>query len=135
MYKQLWHARYPNLAFIGLPHSVVPFPLFELQAEAVWKQWTSSTLPDLEDRLQDAEKDANLGGAKVAGRIEDTHYLGSAQWDYCRMMAKLAGLDGDKVEAYISTNKVSTSYADHKAAKAKLGYCPLISTLLHVGYL
>jgi hypothetical protein len=34
LYEQLWHARYPNLAFIGLPHSVVPFPFFELQAEA-----------------------------------------------------------------------------------------------------
>jgi hypothetical protein len=107
LYEQLWHARYPNLAFIGLPHSVVPFPFFELQAEAVWKQCKTLTLPSLKDRLEEAEKDANAGGAKVAGRIVDTHFLGSAQWDYCRKMAKLAGIFDDEIEAYISTNKVS----------------------------
>ena len=34
LYEQLWHAQYPSLTFIGLQHSVVPFPFFELQAEA-----------------------------------------------------------------------------------------------------
>ena len=38
LYEQLWHARHVNLAFVGLPHSVVPFPLFELQAEAIVAQ-------------------------------------------------------------------------------------------------
>jgi thioredoxin reductase len=38
LYEQLWHARYPSLTFVGLQHSVVPFPFFELQAEAIVSQ-------------------------------------------------------------------------------------------------
>jgi hypothetical protein len=109
LYEQLWHARYPNLAFIGLPHSVVPFPLFELQAEAVWAQWEHPGLPNRKERLEQAETDAKLGGAKEVGRIQDTHHLGGAQWDYCRKLAKLAGIYDDSLESYIATNKVGSS--------------------------
>ena len=35
LYEQLWHAQYPNLSFFGIPHSVVPFPAVEFQAEAI----------------------------------------------------------------------------------------------------
>jgi hypothetical protein len=60
----------------------------ELQAEAVWAQWQHCTkLPSTDERLQTAMDDANNGR-----RVVDTHYLGDAQWDYCRDMARLAGL-------------------------------------------
>jgi hypothetical protein len=32
LYLQLFHAKYPSLAFVGIPHSVVPNPLHEFQA-------------------------------------------------------------------------------------------------------
>jgi hypothetical protein len=105
LFEQLWHARYPNLAFVGLPHSVLPFPLFELQAEAVCAQWKTPFLPNLLERFDQAEKDARAGGK----RVQDTHYLGPAQWDYCRKMARLAGLYDVQMEAYIGTNKVGQS--------------------------
>ncbi|CAM9225821.1 unnamed protein product [Phaeothamnion confervicola] len=38
LYLQLFHAAYPTLSFVGLPHSVVPFPLFELQARREWQK-------------------------------------------------------------------------------------------------
>jgi hypothetical protein len=109
LYEQLWHAVYPNLAFVGLPHSILPFPLFELQAEAVSKQWQHCTLPDLDDRLTAAAAASESGGeGKEAGRVpEDTHYLGGAQWDYCRRMAAYAGIYDETMENYIATNKVS----------------------------
>ena len=121
LYEQLLHARYPNLAFVGLPHSVVPFPCFELQVEATLRQWNlvkdsgkESTddpsfipLAPLDERLQAAARDAESGGAKgEKGRIQDTHYLGNAQWDYCRKMAKMAGNYDDSMEDYLSMNKV-----------------------------
>ena len=109
LYMQLWHAQCPSVTFIGLPHSVVPFPLFELQMEAVLNQISHNMLPSLEERMAAAKKDAYVGGSKETGRIEDTHYLGSAQWDYCRELAKLAGLYDDKMEKYIATNKVRRS--------------------------
>jgi cation diffusion facilitator CzcD-associated flavoprotein CzcO len=116
LYQQLWHARYPNLAFIGLPHSVVPFPLFEVQAAAVERSWRrpgasaddAPVLPDLANRMDAAMRDANAGGGvDGAGRVpDDTHYLGSAQWDYCRHLAGMAGLRDESFEAYIATNQV-----------------------------
>jgi hypothetical protein len=114
LYQQLWHAQYPNLAFVGLPHSVVPFPFFELQAEATYGQWNQKPPttedqvimpPSHEERRKLAQEDAVSGGSK-GGRIQDTHFLGSGQWDLCRDMAKLAGLYDDQMENYIATNKV-----------------------------
>jgi hypothetical protein len=85
LYEQLWHARYPSLAFIGLQHSVVPFPFFELQAEAVVSQLVRDSssaswhLPHLHERMESAENDANSGGPNEPGRIQETHYLGPVQ--------------------------------------------------------
>jgi hypothetical protein len=112
LYEQLWHAVYPNVAFVGLPHSIVPFPLFELQVEAVERSWRSGTsssiLPDLSERMRLAKAAAESGGeGKPEGRVpEDTHYLGPMQWEYCRRMADYAGILDDKMEDYIATNKV-----------------------------
>lgn len=99
LYEQLWHARYPNLAFVGLPHSVVPFPLFEIQAAALMASWTGNSnelLPNLTDRLAHAA-DATKG--------KDAHFLGNAQWDYCRRMAQIAG-KGETTEEYWRVNQL-----------------------------
>lgn len=105
LYEQLWHAHYPNVAFVGLPHSVVPFPLFELQAEACLAQMAECTLPARSARIQHA-KNAEGGEGKQDGRIADTHYLGNMQWEYERGMAKYAGIYDDAMETFIATNKV-----------------------------
>jgi Flavin-binding monooxygenase-like len=121
LFEQLWHAECPNIAFVGLPHSVVPFPLFELQAQAVERSWrcrdkdddhTNGDSPCLHDATllrASAARDAESGGP-LAGRVpQDTHYLGSAQWEYCRRMARYAGNLDQETEDYIATNKVRIS--------------------------
>ncbi|KAL3936183.1 MAG: hypothetical protein SGARI_002670, partial [Bacillariaceae sp.] len=125
LYKQLWHAQYPNLAFVGLPHSVVPFPMMEFQSEAAWAQWQDCTkLPSEGERMEEAQKDAESGGAGKQGRVQDTHFLGDQQWNYCRDMARFAGLYDNKetaetIEAYIAMNKALYDYAG-KARKTLL---------------
>ena len=108
LYEHFWHAYYPNLAFVGLLHSVVPFPCFELQMEAFANQlqqhWTGGA--SLPDRLAAARRDAVSGGLNTGRVPDDTHYLGSAQWDYCRLMAKYADRLDDGMEQYLATNKV-----------------------------
>ncbi|KAL7561580.1 hypothetical protein ACA910_004173 [Epithemia clementina (nom. ined.)] len=104
LYEQLWHARYPHIAFIGLPHSILPFPLFEFQAEACRTVWKKKTLPTLAQRLQVAAA-ATGGEGKDDGRVEDTHYLGPAQWDYCRRMARYAEIYDETIESYLRVNK------------------------------
>ncbi|KAL7469752.1 hypothetical protein ACHAXS_009998 [Conticribra weissflogii] len=132
LYEQLWHAKYPSVSFVGLPHSVVPFPLFELQANAVVSQIlmrsssssssSSSSpltekkkegsneeaavpLPPPSERMEQARLDAASGGPESPGRVQDTHFLGSHQWDYCRNMAKMGGVYDESMEKYIATNK------------------------------
>jgi len=94
---QLWHATYPSLVFVGLPHSVVPFPLFELQCEAVIAQWKKECrLPStMIERMTMAGIDAESGGPKgrmntSTRRVQDTHFLGDFQWAYCRQLVELA---------------------------------------------
>jgi hypothetical protein len=111
LYKQLWHAKRPSVSFLGLPHSVVPFPMFELQAEAVLSKLLSHELPPRSVRLKEAEEDAVRGGPNETGRVEDTHYLGAAQWDYERDLAKMAGIYDEKMENYIATNKAIYDHA------------------------
>mmetsp|Transcript_29942 Transcript_29942/g.33560 ORF Transcript_29942/g.33560 Transcript_29942/m.33560 type:complete len:399 (-) Transcript_29942:670-1866(-) len=116
LYEQLWHARYPSLSFIGLQHSIVPFPFYELQAEAVVEQLIrkhrkegqkrlSLEVPQLHERMESAENDANSGGPNEPGRIRDTHYLGQFQWDEALKYAKFAGLYDENLKRYIMTNK------------------------------
>ena len=108
LFEHLWHSQHPNLSFHGLPHSVIPFPLFELQAEAVTAQFLhSSNLPPRQRRDEEAAHDALKGGSKLKGRIQDTHYLGNAQWAYCRKLADFANLLDEDMENYIATNQVS----------------------------
>jgi hypothetical protein len=134
LYEQLWYVSAPNIAFVGIPHSIIPFPLFEFQCEAVVQSWfrsslgtptrivststsdittnttKSRTLPSKKVRHEQAMIDSISGGyGKEKGRIpEDTHYLGPYQWDYCRTMAQYANIYNDEIESYIATNKVRT---------------------------
>jgi hypothetical protein len=104
LYEQTWHAEVPNLSFIGIPHSIVPFPLSEIQAQAVVSQTKQQTIPCLSDRLAAASADANSGGPSKT-RILDTHSLGSFQWDFCRRIAKIGGNYDGEMEKFIATNK------------------------------
>lgn len=123
LYEQLWHARYPSLTFVGLQHSVVPFPFFELQAEAIVSQFDMEdenskdkwTLPSLEERLKCAQEDAEGGGPNKT-RVQDTHFLGSYQWDECLKYATFAGLKNEALENYITTNKM---IYDHSGQQRK----------------
>lgn len=123
LYQQLFHAHYPNLAFVGLPHSVVPFPFFEFQAEACWNLWNNpangNCIPPLAQRKAMAANDfASRGEGKPAGKgqIKDTHYLGDAQWDYCRRMAKFADLYDQSINEYLN---ISKEIYDHVGSQRK----------------
>jgi len=114
LYEQLWHAEHVQLSFIGLPHSVVPFPFFELQAEAIVAQLlgsSTSSLPNTKERLAAATRDSIAGGPKPNGRIQDTHFLGDYQWDFLRNYSKLAGNYDEEMENFISTNKFIYDHA------------------------
>jgi len=100
LYKQLFYARDPRISFVGIPHSVVPFPFMEGQSECIAETIFSDLLPDLEGRIKSAKVDFESGGSR-GGRVEDTHYLGSAQFDYLRDIAVLSSTHSDKNEKFL----------------------------------
>lgn len=132
LYEHLWHAACPSLAFVGLQHSVVPFPFFELQAEAIARQLVDHhsdsgsgsgsthendekkegeqkdedylSIPPRAERMESAAKDAERGGPKST-RVQDTHFLGSHQWEMCRTYAKYGGILTPTLEQYLNTNR------------------------------
>lgn len=92
LYLDLVAARAPTLAFIGLPFSVVPFPLFEHQAR-LWARVLSGrvALPDAPARLAQAHhREARLSAAGVAPRHR-LRYAGEHQFRYGAGLAALAG--------------------------------------------
>jgi len=87
LHLHLFHAGAPGLSFVGLPHSVVPFPLMDAQATLVARVLAddaraATALPPREERLRlAAELDA----------LTDPLHLGNAQWGYVRELARLGG--------------------------------------------
>jgi hypothetical protein len=103
LFQQVFSISNPTLAFIGLPYSVVPFPLFYLQAKWISSIYSNSQqLPSTEDQinwLNDFEKGILTKNSNDKDlSIEKYHYLGDAQWDYQRFLANAAGTDESQLK-------------------------------------
>ena len=87
LYRHIFHCDMPTLAFIGIPWSVVPFPLFELQSRLIAAVMTGELgLPSRDQRWQALEAqygDRDAGNLR-APRHQDTHRFGPLQWVYSR---------------------------------------------------
>lgn len=106
LYRQLFSIEHPSLAFVGLPYSVVPFPLFNLQAKWISSVYSGRTeLPSKPDQLKwlaDYEKEVLQKYKGDEGTaVEKFHYLGDAQWEYFRHIARASGSDDEKQMRYI----------------------------------
>ena len=107
LYFQLFNIYDPSIAFIGLPFSIVPFPIFYIQSRWLCHVWGNThrkllkddveensfdtdfpMLPCIERRLNDLQDfEKNLENQGLLN--EKYHYLGGkAQFDYCRMVAE-----------------------------------------------
>ena len=108
IYQQVFSISHPTLSFVGLPYSVVPFPLFLLQAKWIASIYSGrKVLPNVTEQIasiKDREDELLL---KYKGdrtkAIEKFHYLGDAQWDYCRLLAKSSGCDNERQLLYLKT--------------------------------
>lgn len=101
LYEHLFHADHPSLAFLGIPHSVVPFPLMEVQSALLAKVLSGrvSLPPRAERHAALAARDAALT------RPKDAHHLGGAQWDYCRRLLALGKIADRGWQRHIQTNE------------------------------
>jgi len=85
IYQHIFHAYFPSLIFLGLLHSVVPFPMFELQAKWVVQSLlssasagascslpSSSSLPSRRARFQWLEDEKQIRQQQAAGAVAAT---------------------------------------------------------------
>lgn len=116
LYKHLFSIHDPTLTYIGLPFSIVPFPMFYLQARWIESVYSgSSPLPStssMQEWLQSFED-----GLKQSGQYSGKYHFmgGSIQWDYCRELAKAAKVDDAKTMKYL--DMIEQIYADNSANK------------------
>lgn len=91
LHLQLLCIEDPSLAFIGLPFSVVPFPLFYCQALFVAAVYSGqTTLPSQHEQYALlVEREASL---RARGLVDGKyHYLGDEQFQYIRLLARSSG--------------------------------------------
>lgn len=93
LYLDLVPPAHPTLAFVGLPYRVVPFPLFELQA-----QWFAAFLRGRVPRLTQDEMESWIERREEALRaqgVEERRFLdyGDDQFTYNDALADQLGID------------------------------------------
>lgn len=135
LYEQLFNIEDPSLAYIGLPFSVVPFPLFYVQARVLADAITGSLeLPDYSARklwLQNKEDELKARNSLTDSKY---HFLGNGheQWDYSARLMSLRRKDehgiNEKNEAEVENilkhlQVCKEIYAENRSRKpSKVGY-------------
>jgi cation diffusion facilitator CzcD-associated flavoprotein CzcO len=99
LYLHLFYSSDPSLAFVGLPRNVVPFHLFEYQAEMLSAVYTDTVkLPDIK-KMRRIEEELGGYGGEPGGKGVIKHKFGPArEFVYCNALADMYG--GKKVDQY-----------------------------------
>lgn len=107
--RHLFASKDPTLAFIGLPCSVVPFPLFEDQAYVMQAIYTGK-IPGQKLLQIRAEGEEEQRLVETMGIYY--HRIGDGQWEYRRQLACLVGRDPVQ-------SSVAEVYRDSSAARKR----------------
>jgi thioredoxin reductase len=101
VYQQLFHIRYPTLAFPVLPQRIVPFPLAENQAAVIARVWSGRLSLPTEGEMRAWEK--KLLGERGDGKAmhilnfpEDADYL-NMLYDWAASATPRQGLESDGI--------------------------------------
>jgi hypothetical protein len=99
LFHHTFSATDTSLAFIGIPVRIVPFPLFEKQAQWIAAVFTDKvSLPSANEMFQWIHED--LRWRKEVGiPPHQPHFLGSMQWEYNDRLADFAGVP--RLPAYL----------------------------------
>jgi thioredoxin reductase len=104
-----------RLCFVGLPFSVVPFPLFAIQCEWIAQVYSGKvSLPSKEEQRQWLQQfESNL---IQRNQFEDKyHFMGNGiQWDYMRMIAHSIRKEHDGLEFLRVLEEIYLDSTDHR---------------------
>lgn len=94
LYKHIFNAHHPSMAFIGIHIKVLPLFNMDTQMKAVIAVFTgASRLPSTAAMLEDEETDYKERIVDAGLRPSDTHDIDSSQWSYYAMLAEIGGFE------------------------------------------
>ena len=130
LYKQLFYANDPSLCFIGLPFSVIPFPLFYIQAS-----WIASIILQ-KSRLPSLNELITISKEEFETKINEYgiyyyHYYGNKlQFDYMKYVSKEANILTQRFSSYLKM--IEEIYNDNLDNRPK--YCGASDTYRNRNY-
>lgn len=90
VYKHVFNAVYPSMAFVGINLTALPFPYYDLQARWLFAAWTGlETLPSTDKMLSSIDEDFTSWLVNGLPTSQYTHLLSARQWDYFSELAKM----------------------------------------------
>ena len=117
LYKHVFNALQPSMAFIGINITVLPFPYFDLQSRWVFSVWSGlATLPSADNMIKDCDTVPLKEKYKKVPK-KYTHQLAAKQWDY---YYDVATCGGNSPLNYVIHKMYDTVY-DYRA-KNLIGY-------------
>ncbi len=145
LYEQLFNINDPTLSYLGLPFSVVPFPLFSIQAQLVAAVITGKHILPSYDEMKkwNIEWEATMESQKC---LNDSkyHYLGHdhVQWDYSRRLYAMANGNNSTMNSEESRQEkcmlnhlqsAQEIYAENRNRKpSKVGYSDAYRSVTYV---
>lgn len=101
VYRQLFHIKYPTLAFPVLPQRIIPFPIAENQAAVITRVWSGRLClpPESEMRAWEEKMLQERGDGKAIHILnfpEDANYL-NMLYDWAASATPRQGLENDGI--------------------------------------
>eukprot|EP00049_Salpingoeca_infusionum_P022209 m.5555 g.5555 ORF g.5555 m.5555 type:complete len:478 (-) comp5051_c0_seq1:192-1625(-) len=92
LYHQLLSIENPTLALLGLPTKVIPFPMFDTQAQWLTSLWAGDIpLPSEEDMYAEQARQISIR-EQLGWPTRYRHIFSDLQWEYSSILAKEAGI-------------------------------------------
>ncbi|KAJ1458380.1 hypothetical protein M885DRAFT_98199 [Pelagophyceae sp. CCMP2097] len=114
LWEHAFHTEHADsLVFLGVPHSVVPFPLMQVQAILAAAVFSLRVrLPPVDERR--ASEAAHFALLK---RRRDAHFFGDKQWTYCEHLIELAEVEKDEAARWRALIEANRGVYDHVKTK------------------
>ena len=88
LYKHVFNAAYPSMAFIGIALTDLPFLCYDLQVRWTFSVWTGfRILPSTEDMITDSDNDYASWRKLGLTELHNSHLLSDRQWEYFHQLA------------------------------------------------
>ena len=120
----------PSLSFVGLPYSVVPFPLAELQS-----RWIAAVFAGLCDVPEFNEKESSPDGMTTMEHPSSYHLFGPKQWEYCDFLLSMVAdgtfCDSDEEIAAVEYSRENPTHeGDNSLPTVIHSYCKQVHAYL-----